>query len=30
MFLNQLVQIPELKADMILENFLKITDQVEF
>lgn len=30
MFLNQLVQIPELKSDMILQNFLKIGDIVQF
>lgn len=30
MFLNKLVQIPELKADQILENFLKFEDVVKF
>lgn len=30
MFLNELVQIPEIKADQIFENFLKFTDIVMF
>lgn len=30
MFLNKLVQIPELKGDQILENFLKFNDSVMF
>lgn len=30
MFLNELVQIPEIKADQIFENFLKFSDVVMF
>ena len=30
MFLNKLVQIPELKGDQVLENFLKFDDPVAF
>ena len=30
MFLNKLVQIPEIKADQIFENFLKFENLVEF
>jgi hypothetical protein len=30
MFLNKLVQIPSLKGDFILDNFLKLSDSVAF
>jgi hypothetical protein len=30
MFLNELVQIPEIKADQLLDNFLKLSDIVQF